>query len=103
MKSEISSRAICEYSSRVELLAFNIENDIDIYKLQNQYSNRNNYIDVGWIMNRNEACHNQLSAGVKAACCGFSGLLFEEELKQIQNQAAHHLDQIPLQQIGFFY
>lgn len=49
-------------------------------------------------MDHDDACNLQLPSRSKAACCGYSASVTELESKQIQDQAAHRLSQMPVDQ-----
>lgn len=96
VESEISQTILSEYSPRVQLIAFNVDNDVGLFKLQDKYADQKNFVNIDWIMERDDVYSHQLPTGAKAACCGFSGAISEFQSKQVQDQAAHHLSQMPV-------
>lgn len=104
VENEISRQLITKYSPRVQLVAFDIDNDLALFKLQGQYPDKKDFVDISWILERDEAYNNQLPVASKAACCGYSGAVSEEASKQIQNQAAHHLSKVlSVAAVSFFF
>jgi hypothetical protein len=90
---EVSAKILCEYSPRVLLVAFNVDHDLGIFKLQDEYPDRQDFIDVNWLMERDEAYHQGVAPESKAACIGFSSHVPENEAKLIKEQAAYKLSQ----------
>lgn len=41
-------------ASRVQLVAFDIENETGLFKLQDKYADQQNFIDVKWMLERDE-------------------------------------------------
>ena len=79
VESEISQTILSKYSLRLQLVAFDVDNDVGLFKLQDKYANQKDFVNIDWTMKRDDAYSNQLPFGVKVACCGFS---------EVQDQAA---------------
>lgn len=103
VESEISRQLITEYSPRAQLVAFDIDNDLGLFKLQDQYPDQKDFVEISWILERDEAYDNQLPVASKAACCGYSAAVSETDSKHIQDQAAHHLSQVPVAAVSFYW
>jgi hypothetical protein len=101
VESEISRQVLTQYSPRVQLVAFNIDNDMGLFRLQDHYPDQSNFIDINWLLERDDAFSDQLPVGSKAACCGYSAAVSAQETREIQDQAAHHLSRIPLSAVSF--
>lgn len=101
IETEISREIIDEFSPHVQLIAFDVDNDIGLFKLQDKYAGQKNFINIDWILKRDDAYFTQLQVEVTAACCGYSGMLSELQSKQVQNQAAHHLSQVQTVFVSF--
>jgi hypothetical protein len=101
VESEISRQVLTQYSPHVQLIAFNIDNDMGLFRLQDHYPDQSNFIDINWLLERDDAFSNQLPVESKAACCGYSAAVSAEESREIQDQAAHHLSKIPLAAVSF--
>ena len=85
VESEISRQLITESSPGAQLVAFDIDNDLALFKLQDQYPDQKDFVDISWILKRDEACNNQLPVESKAACCGYNAAVSEEDSKHIQD------------------
>lgn len=103
VESEISRKLITESSPRAQLVAFDIDNDLGLFKLQGQYPDQEDFVDISWILERDEAFINHLPVASKAACCGYSDAVSEEDSKHIQDQAAHHLSKVPVAAVTFYW
>jgi hypothetical protein len=73
------------------LVAFNVDHDLGIFKRQDEYTDRQDFIDVNWLMEWDEAYHQSVAPESKAACIGFSSHVPENEAKLIKQQAAYKL------------
>ena len=102
VEGEISRHVLTKYSPHAQLVAFDINNDLGIFRLQNQYPDQKDFVDINWLLEREEAYHNQLPVHSKAACCGFSASVSEQASREIQSQAAHHLSKVPLAAVSFY-
>lgn len=93
VETEISREIIGDHSPRVQLIAFDIDNDVGLFKLHDSYADQKNFINIDWIMERDDAYSTRLQFGVAAACCGYSESLSELQSEKIQLHAAQHLSQ----------
>ena len=84
VESEISRQVLNQYSPRVQFIAFNIDNDMGLFRLQDHYPDQSNLIDISWLLECDDAFSNQLPVGSKAACCGYSAAVSEEESKKFR-------------------
>ena len=100
VESEICSQVLSSHSPKVQLVEFSIEDDIGIFKLQDCYPPRPDWVDPDWLLDRDDAYIKKLSAGRKVACVGYSGKISEEDAKKIKNEAAIKLQE-NLQQSAF--
>ena len=101
VETEISRQVLSQYSPRVQLVAFNLDNDMGLFRLQDHYPDQSNFIDISWLLERDDAFSNQLPVGSKAACCGFSATVSAEGSRKIQDQAAHQLYKMSLAAVSF--
>ena len=60
VEGEISRHVLTKYSPHAQLVAFDINNDLGIFRLQNQYPDQKDFVDINWLLEREEAYHNQL-------------------------------------------
>lgn len=102
VESEITNIILNEYSPRVQLVAFDVDNDVGLFKLQDRFADQKNYVDINWIMEGDDAYSSQLQIGTKAACCGFNGSVSELHSRMIQDQAAQYLSQVPLASVSCY-
>lgn len=102
VESGISRHVLTKYSPHAQLVAFDIDNDLGIFRLQNQCPDQKDFVDISWLLERDEAYNNQLPVHSKAACCGFSASVSEQASREIQSQAAHHLSKVPLAAVSFY-
>lgn len=100
VESEISKTILTQYSPHVQLIAFSIENDMGLFKLQDHYPDQSNYVDLSWLLERDDAFSNKLLVGSKAGCCGYSALVSDKDSQEIQDQAAHHLYKLDLRPVS---
>lgn len=68
VENEISQEIIDEYSPRVRLVGFDIDNDIGIFKLEDNYSDQTDFIDYQWIIERDEICQHDSHIESEAMC-----------------------------------
>ena len=102
VESEISRELLTEYSPRAQLVAFDIDNDLGLFKLQDQYPDQKDFVDISWILERDEAYNSQWPVASKAACCGYSAAVSEKDSKHVQEQAAHHLSKVPVAAVSSY-
>ena len=100
VENEVSQEIVGEFSPRVQLVAFDTDNDIGLFKLQDQYPNQTNYIDYNWLLDRDELCQLNIPHSVKAACIGYSGKLSDEDARIVENEAAKQLGKALSQSVG---
>lgn len=79
VESENSQTILGEYSPRLQLIAFDVDHDVGLFKLQDRYPDQRDFVNIDWLMERDDAYFNDLPVGAKVACCGFS---------EVQEQAA---------------
>lgn len=105
VENEISEKLLSEYSPRVQLVAFDVENEFGIFKLQDQYADRKDFIDIRWMLEYDEACSQQnlnLEPGTNAACVGYSAIISEDDSKTVLDQANRQLWHLPISHVSFF-
>ena len=100
VESEICSQVLSLHSPKVQLLEFSAEDDIGIFKLQDQYPPREDFVNPNWLMERDEAYEQNLEPGRKVACVGYSGKISEEDARKIKDETSIQL-QKDLQQLAF--
>ena len=101
VETEITNSILSKYSPRVHLIAFDVDNDVGLFQLQDGFPDQPHHVNVDWIMDGDNAWQSQLPTGTKAACCGFNGSISELHSKMVQDQAAHHLSQVPLASVSY--
>ena len=101
VETEISRQVVDAYSPCVQLIAFDINNDVGLFRLQDRYPDQPNFVDVNWLLERDDAYSRQLPVGCKAACCGYSTTVSEDDSRKVQDQAAHVLSKVPLAAVSF--
>lgn len=91
VESEICSQILSIFSPKVQLLEFSAEEDIGIFKLQDHYPPRSDYVNPDWLLERDEVYERDLKPGWKVACVGYSGKISEEDAVKVKNEAAIQL------------
>jgi hypothetical protein len=79
------------FSPKVQLLEFSAEDDIGIFKLQDHYPPRSDYVNPDWLLECDEVYERDLKPGRKVACVGYSGKISEEDAVKVKNEAAIQL------------
>ena len=91
VETEIRSEILSVHSPKVQLLEFSAENDIGIFKLQDRYPPRSDWASPDWLMERDDAFRQDLSAGQKVACVAYNGKISEGDARRIKDEAAIQL------------
>jgi hypothetical protein len=91
VESEICSQVLSEFSPKVQLVKFSAEHDIGLYKLQDHYPSRTEYLDPNWLMECDEAYRANLEDGRNVACVGYSSKISHEDATEVMEQAAIQL------------
>lgn len=91
VESEITSSILSSNSPKVQLIAFSAENDLGVFKLQDQYPPSSDWIDLDLLMDRDEAAQMNIRSGSKVACIGYSGQIDTLDAKQITWEMAIQL------------
>ena len=100
VETEICSQVLSVHSPKVQLVEFSAEDDIGIFKLQDCYPPRSDWVSPDWLMERDDAYRQNLTAGRKVACVAYDGNINEGDMRKIKDQAAMQL-QMTLQQFAF--
>jgi len=100
VETEICSQFLSVHSPKVQLLEFSAEDDIGIFKLQDRYPPRSDWVNPDWLMERDDAYRQDLNAGRKVACVVYNGKISEGDTRKIKDEAAIQL-QKNLQQFAF--
>ena len=92
VECEITSQILNEYSPKVCLRAFDIDNDIGIFTLLDVYTSITNYIDPEWLLERDEVYNlKDLNTGRKVGCIGYNSAIGEEDTKMVKAEIARQL------------
>ena len=91
VKSEISSQVVSEFSPKVQLFEFSAEHDIGLYKLQDHYPSRTEYLDPNWLMECDEVYKANLEGGQNVACVVYNSKISHEDATEVMRQAAIQL------------
>lgn len=91
VESEICSQVLSEFSPKVQLVEFSAEHDIGLYKLQDHYSSRTEYLDPNWLMELDEVYRVNLEDGRNIACVGYNSKISPEDATEVMKQAAIQL------------
>jgi len=100
VETEICSQFLSVHLPKVQLLEFSVEDDIGIFKLQDRYPPRSDWVNPDWLMERDDAYRQDLNAGRKVACVVYNGKISEGDTRKIKDEAAIQL-QKNLQQFAF--
>ncbi|KAK3172998.1 hypothetical protein OEA41_006326 [Lepraria neglecta] len=100
VESESCSHVLSVHSPKVQLLQFSAEDDIGIFKLQDCYPPRSDWVNPDWLMERDDAYRHDLNVGRKVACVAYNGKISEGDTRKIKDEAAIQL-QKNLQQFAF--
>ena len=93
VESEICSQVLSLHSPKVQLVEFSAKDDIGIFKLQENYPPRSEWVNIEWLMDRDEAYKLELKAGCKVACVAFNSKMTGEDRRNIKDEAARQLHQ----------
>jgi hypothetical protein len=91
VESEICSQVLSEFSPKVQLVEFSAEHDLGLYKLQDHYPSRTEYLDPNWLMECDEAYRANLEDGRNVACVVYSSKISHEDVTEVMKQAAIQL------------
>lgn len=94
VESEICSQVLSFHSRKVQLLEFNAEHDIGIFKLLDRYPPISDWIDVDWLLERDKIYELNPIAGSKVACVVYNGPVNEEDARSIRNEATRQTSDI---------
>jgi hypothetical protein len=92
VEQEISSEFLCEHSAKVQLIRYSREHDLGIFRLRDQDSSRTDWLDVDYLMERDEVeklLHHRL-----VGCLGYSDKIDPADVIHIQEQARFQLHRI---------
>ena len=87
VESEITAQILSEDSPKVQLLAFDVDDDIGIFHLMDGYPSSTNYIDPAWIIERDMIQQMNLPLGRKVACLGYNGRVDNDDVEAIMKEA----------------
>ncbi len=97
VENEISSKLLTDHHSpRIRLIGFQPDDDVGIFKLQDGYADREDWVPVESLVEPDEAVQYGLTEGTSVACVGFCGSVSDAQAYLIRDTARQHL----LQQIG---
>ena len=99
VESEISSQVLSTHSPKVQLLDFSAEDDIGIFRLQDSFTPRENFVDPEWLMERNEVYNNHLPPGSNVGCLGYNSRISDDDKRRVTEIAASKL-QLELHQFA---
>lgn len=91
VESEICSQVLSEFSPKVQLVEFSAEHDIGLYKLQDHFPSRTEYLNPDWLMECDEAYSANLEDGRSIACVGYNSKISHEDATEVIKQAAIQL------------
>lgn len=96
VETEISTKLLGKLSPTVRLISFSVENDIGLFKLDDTFPDRQDYIDYHWLIERDELVQQDIAPRTKATCVGFSSEIAEAEAIDIGREVMQDLNrQIP--------
>ena len=98
VENEISAQTLSQYSLKVRLLAYSADDDIGFFGLLEEYPSRTEFVDPGWLMERDVVYNQDLSTGRAVACVGYSSRVHQDDARRIKEEAARQL-QTSLQQV----
>ena len=91
VETEISSQILGTQSPRVNLVEYDITNDIGIFVLQEQYPPKHDYIDPRWILEREDVHAYKIRDGVQVACIGYNGRMTDAESAVLRTEISTQL------------
>lgn len=92
VENEISSQVLSKYLPKVQLVRFDVERDIGIFKLQDQFSSSSAFANPDWILEYDQLDNPELK-GAKVACIGYSSKISETDARNVQYAAWIQLQQ----------
>ena len=90
VETEYCSQVLSVQSPKVQLLELSAEDDIGIFKLQDRYPPRSDWVSPDWLMERDNAYGQDLK-GRKVACIAYNGRISEGDTRKIKDEAAIQL------------
>jgi hypothetical protein len=93
VEQEISSEFLCEHSAKVQLIRYSREHDLGIFRLRDQDSSRTDWLDVDYLMERDEI-EKLLLPHRLVGCLGYSDKIEPADFIHIQEQARFQLHRI---------
>ncbi|KAL9605695.1 MAG: hypothetical protein Q9179_001115 [Wetmoreana sp. 5 TL-2023] len=94
VESEICSQSLSEFSPKVRLVAHSGPDDLGLFRLQDDYPPRREWIDVEWLWDRDQLYQQNPTKGTKVACIGYSSRIDGDDAKAVGNIAAISLQSI---------
>ena len=85
VETEICSQVLSSASPKVKLVQYSTSADLGIFKLQDGYPSRPDWVDIDWLMDGNEAYG--FKKGCKAACVAYNGRMNEQDAKEAKRLA----------------
>ena len=93
VESEVCSQVLSLHSPKVQLLEFSAKDDIGIYELQDNYPSRSTWMNLEWLIERDDVYRLDLKARRKVACVAYNGKVTEEDTRDIRDEAARQLQE----------
>lgn len=91
VESEITSQVLSENSPKVQLIAFSVEHDVGLFKLQDDCLSNSDWVEIDWLLERDEVVQAKVSPGQKVACVGYSGKVENNDAWEISMEIAVQL------------
>ena len=91
VETEISAQLLSDESPKVKLLACSKDNDLGIFELMPQYSDRTDYVDPNWLIERDEISQRFTTKDRRVACVGFNATIKPNDIQAIKTATATQL------------
>lgn len=86
VESEICSQILSQHSLKVRLVSFDTENYVGIFMLDEKYAPRSEWVQLDWLIERDQMYEKGLDAGRKVACIGYNARVSEGDEKKIREE-----------------
>ena len=87
VESEITAQILTDTSPKVQLIAFDIDADIGVFRLMDKYRPSPNHIDPDWLVETNRVRDINLTIGRKVACLGYNGQIDATDAEAVKAEA----------------
>lgn len=101
VESEISSQLLsAAHSPQVYLVAFSAQDDLGIFRLVDEYPDREDWVNPYWLIERDD-CAGDVGGGRMVACVGYSDRISDTDRNRVKAEATLQLRENPIHSVSF--